>query len=219
SGPGPNIVKVQRFHELEEKDDRLECDHLEIQFQRKNPAPAQATRDDRAEGLDIETIRATGKDVVLTSDAEVLDAHGMDFFHDKKTHLSILKGQPRMWALKDGNEIEAPELQLLDVKGAQQATALGEGHIRMLDKKTGERPLEAHWTKKLVYGKDGPHDLLWLTGGPCFVGHGHAQELQADQLKVWLEPSKQGTPSPGGDVQGRQPQHVDALGQVKAIAP
>ena len=116
---------------------------------------------------------------MLTSDTEVLEAHGNDFFYDKKTHLSILKGQPRMWALKEGNEIEAPELQLLEIQGAQQATALGEGHIRMLDKKTGDRPVEAHWKNKLVYGKEGPHDLLTLMCDASFVDHEHAQELQA----------------------------------------
>src|SRR5262249_31596214 len=47
----------------------------------------------------------------------------------------------------------------------------------------------------------------------------HAQELQAQQLKVWLEPSKEGKPPPGSDPQRPQPQHVDALGQVKAVAP
>jgi lipopolysaccharide export system protein LptA len=218
SGPRPNVVTVDRFQEIEEKTEHLECDQLEIQFQRKNGTTAQSA-DDHGEGLDIETVRATGKDVILTSDAELLEAHGNDFFHDKKTHLSVLKGQPQMWALKEGNEIEAPELQLLDVKGAQQATALGAGHIRMLDKKTGERPLEAHWKNKLVYAKDGPHDLLTLTGNASFVDHEHAQKLEAQSLKVWLEPSKNSKPTAGGDTERPLPRHVDALGQVKATAP
>lgn len=218
SGPR-NVVTVDRYQEREDKIDHLECDHLEIQFQRKNPDAAQAPGDERAEGLDIETVHATGKEVILTSDAEMLEAHGIDFFHDKKAHLSILKGQPKMWALDQGNEIEAPELQLTDVKGAQRATALGEGHIRMLDKKTGDRPLEARWKNKLVYAKDGPHDLLSLTGDASFVDHEHAQQLQAQLLKVWLEPSKEGKAAPGSDPQRPLPHHVDALGQVKAVAP
>jgi hypothetical protein len=218
SGPRPNVVTVDRFQEAEEKTDHLECDHLEMQFQRKNGAAAQPA-DGHGEGLDIETVRAIGKEVILTSDAEMLEAHGSDFFHDKKAHLSILKGQPRMWAVKEGNEIDAPELQLLDVKGAQQATALGAGHIRMLDKKTGERPLEAHWENKLVYAKDGPHDVLSLTGNAAFVDHEHAQQLQAQFLKVWLKPSKDGKPAAGRDPDRPLPEHLDALGQVKALAP
>lgn len=218
SGPRPNVVTVDRFQEMQDKTDHLECDHLEIQFRRKNGATAQVA-DGHGEGLDIETARATGKEVILTSDAEMLEAHGNDFFHDKKASLSILKGRPRMWAVKEGNEIEAPELQLLDVKGAEQATALGAGHIRMLDKKTGERPLEARWENKLVYAKDGPHDVLSLMGNAAFVDHEHAQQLQAQFLKVWLKPSKDGKPAPGSDPERPLPEHVDALGQVKATAP
>src|SRR5206468_3897499 len=111
--------------------------------------------DTHSEGLDIETVRAISKDgreVILTSDAEVLEAHGNDFFYDRRTHLSTLKGDPRMWALKEGNEIHAPELQMLDLKGAQQATALGEGYLSMFDKATAKRTVEARWKKKLVYG-------------------------------------------------------------------
>jgi lipopolysaccharide export system protein LptA len=219
SGPRPNVVTVDRYQEQEDKIDHLECDHLEIQFQRKSPAAAQAATDSRGEGLDIETVHATGKEVILTSDAELLEAHGTDFFHDKRTRLSILKGQPKMWALKEGNEIEAPELQLTDGKGTQQATALGEGHIRMLDKKTGDRPLEAHWKQKLIYAKDGPHDLLSLMGSASFVDHEHAQQLEAQLLKVWLEPHKEGKASPDSDAQRPLPRHVDALGQVRAVAP
>src|SRR5262249_43899308 len=91
SGPQPNVVTVDRYQKSEDRTDHLECDHLEIQFQRKNGAGAQAAAGDQ---LDIETVRATGKEVVLTSDAEVLEAHGTDFFHDRKRRLSILKGQP-----------------------------------------------------------------------------------------------------------------------------
>jgi hypothetical protein len=218
SGPN-NVVTVDRFEEKEDKTDHLECDHLEIQFLRKNASAGQTTPEDRGEGLDLETVHATGKEVILTSDAEMLEAHGNDFFHDKRAHLSILKGTPRMWALKEGNEIEAPELQLTDVKGAQHATALGEGHIRMLDKKTGERPLEAQWTKKLDFAKDGRFDLLALTGDASFVDHEHAQQLLAQQLKVWLEPTKEGKGSAGGEPQQPLPHHVDALGQVRAVAP
>jgi hypothetical protein len=218
SGPRPNLVQVDRLQEKEDKNDHLECDHLEIQFRRKDSANGQAARDVDREGLSMETVHATGKEVVLTSDAEVLEAHGTDLFYDKNKSLTILKGQPRMWALKEGNEIEAPELQLLDVKGAQKATALGEGSIRMLDKKTGNRSQEARWQKKLEYGKDGAYDLLHLTGDATFVDHEHAQQLQAQALKVWFEPSKEGKAAPGSDPQRPSPHHVDALGQVKVIS-
>jgi lipopolysaccharide export system protein LptA len=215
----PNVVTVHRVNEPEGKYDQLDCDHLELQFHRKDTGTPQPTPDERPDGLDIESARATGKEVVLTSDAEVLEARGNDFYYDRRTHLSTLKGSPRMWALKEGNEIEAPELQLFDVKGGQQATAVGEGHIRMLDKAKGTRPLEARWKEKLIYAKDGPHDLLTLKGDATFLDHEHGQELQAQLLKVWLEPSEETAGPAESDHQRRKPHHLDAIGQVSANSP
>src|SRR5262249_52983308 len=108
--------------------------------------------------------------------------------------------------------------QLTDGKGAEHATALGAGHIRMLDKKTGDRPLEAYWKNKLDYAKDGPLELLSLMGDASFVDHEHQQQLQAQLLKVWLKPSKEEKAPRGSDPQRPLPHHVDALGQVKAMA-
>src|SRR5258707_8941448 len=151
SVPRPNLVTVDRMNEAEGKIDNLQCDHLELQFRPNQQQGPKEPADGLAEGLDLESARATGSEVVLTSDAEVLEARGNDFFYDKLKGLSTLKGTPRMWALKEGNEIRAPELQLLDQKGNQQATALGEGTILMLDKATGKRSLEAHWKQRLLY--------------------------------------------------------------------
>jgi len=215
--PRPNFVTVNRINEAEGKLDHLECDHLELQFHRKNPSQKEPATDGRPEGLEIETAHATGKEVILTSDAEMLDAHGNDFFYDKRTLLSTLKGEPQMWALKEGNEIHAPELQLLDQKGAQQATALGAGYVRMLDKEKGSRTLEAHWKDKLVYGKDGVHDLLILYGDAAFVDKEQHQQLRAQLLKVWLEPSAKGDPNAKTQQQAR-PHHLDAIGSVTADA-
>jgi lipopolysaccharide export system protein LptA len=215
-GERPNVVTVDRFNE--DKLDHLRCDHLELQFYQAKGKEAPVPNNEELEGLDIESVRATGMEVVLTSDAEILEAHGSDFFYDRRQQLTVLKGSPKMWALKEGNEIEAPELQFLDLKGGQQATAIGEGRIRLLDKKTGNRPLEARWKNKLVYGKDGAQDLLTLFGEAAFVDHEHSQELHADLLKVWLEPSDPNIPA-GSDQPKRRPQRVDALGRVTASSP
>jgi lipopolysaccharide export system protein LptA len=218
-GPRPNVVTVDRLNEIEGKLDHLQCDHLELQFRRKSGPQAQP-HDDATTGLDVENVRATGKEVVLTSDAEILEAHGNDFFYDRRTNLSILKGTPRMWSLKEGNEIEAPELQLLNQQGFQQATALGAGTIKMLDKNTGKRPLEARWSNKLIYGKDGALDLLSLFGDASFHDHEHGQSLSADTLKLWLEPAdKSTTGNSTTDQQHRKAHHVDAVGRALAIGP
>jgi lipopolysaccharide export system protein LptA len=211
-----DLVNVDRLNDLEGTSDHLECDHLDIHFSRKNAATA-ASQDNRPEGLDIDTARATGQEVKLKSDSEGLEAYGNDFFYDRIKHLSTLKGEPKMYAFKEGNEIRAHELQLLDVKGAQQATALGDGTIQLLDKKTGKRSLEARWNDKLIYAKDGVYDVLTLHGDAAFVDPDQNQELRADLLKVWLEPaapSAAATQDPN-DPHGRKPHHLDAMGRVR----
>ena len=117
-----NFVTVDRIDKVEGKLDSLACEHLEVQFRRKSAAAGPRAAEGAAEGLDVETARATGKEVVLTSDAEFLEAHGTDFFYDKRTRQSILKGSPRMWALKEGNEIHAHELLMINVKGGFRTT-------------------------------------------------------------------------------------------------
>src|SRR5262249_3603725 len=77
---------------------------------------------------------------------------------------------------------------------------------------------EARWKEKLVYGKDGGQDLLTLFGDACFIDHEQHQELQADLLKVWLEPADPNSP-PNNDQSKRRPQRVDALGRVTASSP
>jgi len=221
SGPRQNVVTVDRINEAEGNIDHLQCDRLELQFR---PNKEQGQKDPKeqpnaeSEGLDIENARATGQEVVLTSDAEVLEARGDDFFYDKIKSLSTLRGTPRMWALKEGNEIEAPELQLLNLKGNQQATALGTGVIRMLDKATGKRTLAARWEQRLVYAKDGANDMLTLIGNAAFVDTEHQQELRADVLKVWLQPADPADSS-SKDQQGRKPQHLEATGNIKSVGP
>lgn len=223
-GPFPNRVEVHRFHE-EYKRDQLDCERLRIQFVNREagePGAKPAAADDRSLDLEIEHAHATGKDVTLTSDSESLDAHGNDFFHDAKTRTSILKGEPEMVAMKEGNEIHARELRLMEQqKGVQTAVALGPGRIELLDKATGKRPMKARWRDKLVTSKDGAFDLLVFTKDASFTDDEHNQTLQGDTLKVWLDPpapvAKDGK-SPAA-AQGRRPHHVEAIGQVVARAP
>jgi len=67
--------------------DVLDCDHLELQFSRKKPPPGTTPaqqQDDRG-GLTIETAHATArKELVLVSDAEMLEAYGTDLTYDTR---------------------------------------------------------------------------------------------------------------------------------------
>jgi hypothetical protein len=213
-----SLVDVLRKNQTTGKDDELTCDVLDIQFQRRNSAaPAGANSADAEGGLDMENARARGRQVVLHSEAECLDAYGTDFFYDRRAHVTTLQGSP-MKAFKEGSEIEAPELQLEEVQGGQQATAHGEGRIRMLDKATGKRTGTASWKKQMVYGREGPLDVMILVGDARFEDPEHQQDLSADLLKVWLEPSETASAAASNE-HSRKPHHLEAVGRVRAVAP
>ncbi len=228
-GPFPNRVIVHRFVEVD-KIDELDCERLEIQFRHKDEAAVHPVNEDRSLSLEIQHAHATGKEVLLKSDAEVLEAYGDDFYYDADTRQSILKGQPEMYALKEGNEIHAQALYLVEQKGAQQATAIGPGRIDLLDKPTGKRTQHARWTDRLLSAKDGVFDQLTLIGDALFQDDEHDQTLRGDTLKVWLEsaepadaPKKgdaRSAPAEGGDDHhGKRPHHVEAIGHVSAHSP
>jgi hypothetical protein len=204
AGNFPEIVRVERVHLLPppEGDDKakrdairdsLECDHLEMQFRRKADK-THIAHDDRTPDLEIETIHATGTEVILASEAEVLEAHALELFHNALTRQTVLKGDPKIkgfkvpadrtgnvfmtvgvWILKEGNEIYVNEIELCNQPGAQQASARGKGFIRLFDKTTGDRPLQASWNDGFKWGQDGKDDLLILNGNGVFYDDEHDQ--------------------------------------------
>lgn len=235
-GPYPNFVSVSRQNEPRGPYDHLECEHLELQFRRKNavkPAgepAAPATNDNTGTELEIETAHATGKQVTLASNTEALTVFGNDLTYNTITRESVIKGAPEMVAMKDCNEIYAPELVLIGIgdKNGQQATAKGPGRIEMHDRGSGRRTLHANWKETLVSSKDGAFDVLILTGDARFEDTEHGQLLEGEVLKVWLEPDDNKPPSapapppaqPGtDDAHRRRPHHLDARGHVRARSP
>jgi hypothetical protein len=206
----PQDVTVTRLNMQNGKEmyDMLVCKHLEVRLKRRNnEAPAARDAGPSEQGLEIETAHATGPDVTLTSDAEKLDAHGNDFFHDAAKKLTILKGTPYIEATKEDSLIQAPELRIQDIplpassspiagaggkkegpppKTYQQIEASGPGCIHMTNKTTGQQNVHAYWKEKLLSTRDGELDLLTLIGSARFVDDEHKQALQAETLKVWL---------------------------------
>lgn len=210
----PPQVHVQRTSK-NAGNDQLDCEHLELRLRRKEAgAKAGGTDSSPDRNLEIETAHATGPDgqVVLTSDSEKLTAHGNDFFYDATKELTVLKGRPRMEAVRDENVIQARELHIQDHKparasdkGYQTATGIGPGFVDLVDKNTTpyRKVMRASWNDKLISTKDGPLDLLIFTGDATFFDYEHGQTLRADTLKVWLKPGggvalASASPAPAG---------------------
>lgn len=221
----PQPVMVRRIPQPKTNphvSDQLDCERLELQFRRKKPADTKtAAADNRSAELEIDTAHATGKEVVLTSDAEMLHIlEANDFFYEAAVRRTTIKGNQKIIVVKDGHDLTARELYIEEQPGGQRLTALGPGTIALLDKETRKRSVNAKWNDKLFSNKDGDFDLLILTGQASFEDKEHEQYLQGEEIKVWLEPSapaKTPTPSPQGAGQGgRRPHRIEATGGVLA---
>jgi hypothetical protein len=261
----PSDVVVTREHPRMHTFDNLVCQHLVLRLRRKEskppvqgqPKPPPKEDHPTDQGLEIETAHATGKEVRLASDAEHLDALCVELIYDAAAMLTTLRGDPEMKATKDGNDIVARELQIQDTKPIekgpdkgkkyQQVFAKGPGKIDLLDKEHDKKNIHAIWNDRLTSMRDGPYDLLTLTGSARFIDDEHEQTLQADTLKVWMNskepedekskgdkarPAEVVRPIPAGGTnpaaaagdkskgdQARRPHHVEANGNVVGRAP
>jgi lipopolysaccharide export system protein LptA len=217
----PGRVQVIREHQNSQLKDELKSDQLDLQFKRKNPndqLTKAAAADDRSVELEIESAHASQlhEPVEVASEYQGLNTSSHDLYYDAPSRKTLLKGDP-VHVMKDGNEIVAQEVLLtgIDKKESQQATAKGPGVIHLLDRDTGRRTLHARWMNKLTYSKDGPYDCLTLTGDAAFEDDEHGQKIQAQNIKVWLEPA-------GADKAQEQrprPHHLEASGQVRIDSP
>jgi hypothetical protein len=220
--PSPHDVLVTRSPKPGQFD-QLCCDRLEVQFRRKKNAQTKtAPEDDRSVELEIETAHATGREVVLTSDITLIVKGANDLFYDARTRETFIKGEQKVIAVKDLNELEAPLLHLREENGIQHITAIGRGKIVLRDKETKGAPSTATWSEKLISSKEGDQDVLLLIGDAAFRDEEHEQFLQANELKVWLEPSPKADAQPAPQAQsqgGRRPQRVEATEHVVAKSP
>jgi len=246
AGRAPRDVTVVRYNEKLNTRDQLFCQRLDLRLLRKDarPAdrdarPAAKPADDSGQTIDIESAHATGKEVTLSSDTEKLMARDVvDLLYEAKKGLTVLKGEPRLTAEKEGHRIVTRELQIQEVKvpgsdkAYQNVVALGPGQIDLLDKKADKYLQHASWNDTLTATKDerartakgAMQDLLVLTGAARFVDDEHGQTLQGETVKVWFSqgerpaPDKATPASSLGAAQqaGVKPEHIEAIKNVSA---
>jgi lipopolysaccharide export system protein LptA len=226
-GALPETVSVTRLSkgaDGQTTHDKLFCDHLELQFQRKAEGAAPAEGEHQM-NLVIQNAHATGKEVTLDSESEELHALGNDFFYDADKKEIILKGTPDVAALKEGHEIYAPEMHIVNAgeKDSQQVQAKGRGHVALLDKATAKRNHYAFWRDEAYFIKEADFDCLTLTGEARFEDRENNQQLGADRLKVWLQPQDQDKApqpaAPNNERQRMRPHHLEGTGHVFAVSP
>ena len=237
----PEHVEVKRNFDQEGKGDSLICEHLVLKLRRRaaeKPAPPAGDKPAPAPkgggpDVEIETAHATGKEVVVASEAEFLDAHGNDLFFDARARRTVLKGDPEMWLLKEGNEIHARELELVSHQGGQKVSGRGPGRVHLLDK--GGKRYHARWREAFSSARDGAYDVITVSGNAAFLEDDGALDprdvlddaklprckslLRADTLQVKLEPRKPSAPGQKREKGGTKPAEVEAIGHVQARSP
>jgi hypothetical protein len=226
--------------------DHLVCHKLVLRMHRKESKPGEkpAAKDEKpeGEGAEIESIEATGPQgtVVLTSDAEKLDATCNYLFHHTIKGLTILQDPKEVIVHKEDNDIHARELHIQDVKPPvvpgqpepkpyQNIDAKGPGHIRMVSKEhppAGDSPKpkadapkgphvqHAYWEDLLTFSKDNGLDLLVLNGKAQFIDEQAEQSMKGDVLKVWLA---EATPEVKGQESGARRQEAGSRGQGSGV--
>lgn len=191
-------------------------------------------------GTEIDSAHATGKEVILLSDAERLEAHGDDLLFEAKLHRTTLSGKDGMSAMLDGGILKAKRLEIDQHKpgessgrGLKRLVAQGPGQILLKEKDPARKPSKASWRDTLISERDGSSERMTLNGQATFTDEQNDQILNADTLKVWL-PARNGlganqTPEPKnnpGNLPGalgvssmpskktNKPERVEALGKV-----
>jgi len=205
--------------------DRLDCETLDLQFNHaKGPDITPGASKDT--GGNLQWVRARGQYVVLTSQAENMQAHGTELYHDAITKQTTLRGSPEVVALKDGHEIHAPELVLVnsDAKG-QEAIARGRGYFKGQvagnnDAAGSTRTLTAHWRDKLHYRKEEGQEVITLIGAATVEDPDRKQSLGGEQIKLTLAPnSTNPPPDKPGSTPRVKPRRLEVTGRVTAQSP
>lgn len=214
--------------------DQLLCDHLELQFRRKNTDGTKTSdkHNTRSADREIDSALATarpGREVWLVMDSENLAANCTELNYYSSTPergtTTRLKGSP-LQAVKDGHKIKASELMLVggNQKGSpQQLEAKGPGQVDLFDRASAAKspdkshPVHAFWKDTLTSTKDRVGDklldLLTFTGDAVFLDEEHDQELQGEKLMVWLEPNERASASGPKAAAGNRPQSSGGSGQ------
>lgn len=216
----PADVTLTRLHDEVGAVDQLVCEKLVLTLRKRGPRTAGPEKPTSGtdQPIEITTAQATGKEVIITSDAEKLEAHGKELTFDNRNGKTTLRGEPNMWALIDGNTITTAVLEIHQPREAALPgkprpspglVAPGPGVIELrAERPAGDKPsadkkdllqakgkVRAEWNKRLTTGTDNGMDLLTFHGKAHFFDEASGQSLQADTLKLWI--GEAGTIAPG----------------------
>lgn len=194
----------------------------------------------RPEGkMKLVATTATGKQVILLSDGEKIQATGNYLFHDAAKKQSILRGDREMIAIHENAVIHASNLIIEqgDEKGVRHFAADGpDGWLEILEETKDGQPkpaqskqkpkLKIRWQGKMVMTTKPGTETQIVTITDDVELDDERIALKCDKLRVWLvpmNPADAPTPSKVAGVANRQPLQgklepvrIEAEGRVAA---
>lgn len=244
----PSVQDYVQVHKLPPRGgtQRLFSQVLEVEFNGpptagKEPQPKSPTA--TPAGPSFKELRAwtytPGRLVMVSSDADRLNAFGTELVHDQAKNRSVLKGAP-LTAIR-GNEARADKKEAGEsvltagaagrpatltmtttttgVAGSKRATNSlieGAGNMKLFDPNSGTQSVEAVWAQSMSHTRETAQgrelDLLTFTGAASFDDRKADFWLKGNVLKLWLDPAGQGGSQP-------LPYQVQALGDVTSHSP
>lgn len=180
-----------------ETTDNIHCDRLVLQFvskeEQESAEPAKGKLKSETQELVLANATATGREVLLFSDSQNLQATGNYLYYDAQNRQATLRGEKEMIAVHNNTIIHSRSLVIEQAqgekKGIQKLTADGpNGWLEMLDKDSKQPELKIRWQGRLqTSGKgDGDTQHVVIRDG---VELEHVQfALKSNLLKVWLIP-------------------------------
>ena len=158
------------------------------------PPPEQ---DHNNPDLEIESVRAAGREVVLTSESDNLEAHGNEMIYrtssprpDQKVKYTLLRGEPEAHVTQDGSEMYGGTIEMTETNGVRTVTVNCPGHLHLYEKAeetkgnapTDPRILHARWKERFTSvrkravdpqtNKDRDYDVMTFTADAAFAEGG-----------------------------------------------
>lgn len=247
----PSVQDYVQVHKLPPRGgtQRLFSQVLEVEFNGsptagKEPEPKSPATG--GGGPSFKELRAwtytPGRLVMVSSDADRLNAFGTELVHDQLKSRTVLKGAP-LTAIR-GNEARADKkeagesvltagaagrpatLTMTSVtttgatgpKRATNSLIEGAGTMKLFDPNSGTQSVEAAWAQSMSHTRETAQgrelDLLTFTGTASFDDRKADFWLKGNVLKLWLDPA--GAGQGGGQP---LPHQVQALGDVTSHSP
>jgi hypothetical protein len=215
------LRNVRMVREMgESRADRMFCDELTGRFepQQAGDAAKSAPRPGQPP-LAFRAAHATGNPVRIYSDAQAVEAAGVELHHDAATGQSVLRGDPEFLATQAGNVVHGRELQIIPTPDNQRSiVAHGPGRIEAHDKQSGTVTLQARWTE---WGRLDPRDgqQVLMLKGEVEAELPNRVTLQSDRLKLWIAPvhgSRANEPGSSTLASSFVPSRIEAIERVLA---